>query len=110
MSLIVYFIEFQLKEIQKNAELLGETELSKYLRELKKSVVHTAYSNIGCLEFLNTQGFKTEISRTGIKNLFQKSLKSNISVFFEYNGHGGIVIDDNTFSFLRTWKSRLLEK
>ena len=33
------------------------------------------------------------MSKVGIKNLHKKSLSYDIGIFFEYNGHGGIVIN-----------------
>lgn len=82
ISLIVYYL----------STILPMTEF--YI-----GVVHTAYSNGHFINYLKKYQVTTECVATGVKHLHAAALKYDIGIYFESNGHGTVLIN-NDFSYL----------
>jgi len=67
--------------------------------DFKIGYVHTPYTNkaiINYIKNLNLNGNKINVvcAATGVKNLHHEALRYDISVYFESNGHGTILINN----------------
>ena len=56
--------------------------------------VTTNYSNTGLFKYLQNNNIEFHTTKTGVKYLHEEAKKYNISVFFESNGHGTILVSD----------------
>ena len=59
------------------------------------AVIHTSYSSINFIKYINTLGIKTVCTATGVKNLHKEASKYDIGIYFEYNGHGTVLIKNS---------------
>ncbi len=59
--------------------------------------IHSPYTNSALLKWLNELDDRIEIvcAATGVKNLHHEALKYDISVYFESNGHGTLLINNS---------------
>ena len=96
---------------------------------IRIAIVHTGYSNGGFIrkvdeEILDMKLFMSnfewsnmvEINRivtpTGVKNLINEAKKYDIGIYFEQNGHGSVIINDdkniNDFKILKTLFNQII--
>jgi len=70
--------------------------LSKYKNKYTFGYIYTPYTNKAVLEFIRNINLNIEIkcTATGVKNLHHEALKYDISVYFESNGHGTLLINN----------------
>ena len=68
--------------------------LQKYINT-KITFIHTSYTNHGLLDYLKSLDIDRVCVSTGIKHLQKESLKHDLSVYFESNGHGSIQYKDS---------------
>ncbi len=70
--------------------------LSKYKNKYTFGYICTPYTNKAVLELIKTINLNIDIkcAATGVKNLHHEALKYDISVYFESNGHGTILINN----------------
>ena len=84
------------------------------LSELEIGVVHTAYSNGNFITYLHQKNIVTECVATGVKNLHRAALKYEIGIYFESNGHGTILFNNDIchlypeLTFLKKMCSQLI--
>lgn len=59
--------------------------------------IHTPYTNGAIIDYIKNMNSNINIicTATGVKNLHYEALKYDISVYFESNGHGTILINNN---------------
>eukprot|EP00483_Globobulimina_turgida_P012820 UN12844 len=70
--------------------------------ELSVGVVQTGYANGASRDYIDHNlGIKSIITATGVKHLHHEAKKYDISVYFEANGHGTILISDDAVAKLR---------
>ncbi|XP_037459451.1 phosphoacetylglucosamine mutase-like [Triticum dicoccoides] len=101
LSLFVLFIREQLDIIN------GED--NKGLLPTRFGVVQTAYANGASTEFLKNLGLEVVFTSTGVKYLHKKALEYDIGVYFEANGHGTVLFNDEFVSRLESLTARLSE-
>jgi len=59
--------------------------------------IHTSYTNHGLIDYLKNINIKCVCVKTGVKHLQNESLKHDLSVYFESNGHGSIHYKQNIY-------------
>uniref|UniRef100_A0A453R7J1 Phosphoacetylglucosamine mutase n=3 Tax=Aegilops tauschii subsp. strangulata TaxID=200361 RepID=A0A453R7J1_AEGTS len=101
LSLFVLFIREQLDIIN------GKD--NKGLLPTRFGVVQTAYANGASTEFLKNLGLEVVFTSTGVKYLHKKALEYDIGVYFEANGHGTVLFNDDFVSRLESLTARLSE-
>ncbi|KAM3188753.1 hypothetical protein ACQJBY_067613 [Aegilops geniculata] len=101
LSLFVLFIREQLDIIN------GKD--NKGLLPTRFGVVQTAYANGASTEFLKNLGLEVVFTSTGVKYLHKKALEYDIGVYFEANGHGTVLFNDEFVSRLESLTARLSE-
>ena len=62
---------------------------------LRVGVVHTAYANSQFLWFIDSLGFDTCCTATGVKHLHRAAQEYDIGIYFESNGHGSVVLKES---------------
>ena len=103
---IVYFYnddneQFHLLDGDKIASLLAK-QLNTWLSEAELNVnlgiIQTAYANGASTNFLKKEiGEKfLDCAKTGVKHCHHKALNYDIGVYFEANGHGTIIVNQQT--------------
>lgn len=70
--------------------------INKYKNKFSIGYVHTPYTNKAVIEWVKKLDNNINIicTATGVKNLHHEALKYDISVYFESNGHGTILINN----------------
>ena len=65
--------------------------------QIKLGFVQTAYANSASTRYINMHlpNFTTVMTKTGVKNLHHEAKKFDIAIYFESNGHGTILFDEN---------------
>lgn len=101
LSLFVLFIREQLDIIN------GKD--NKGLLPTRFGVVQTAYANGASTAFLKNLGLEVVFTSTGVKYLHKKALEYDIGVYFEANGHGTVLFNDEFVSRLESLTARLSE-
>jgi len=66
------------------------TKSEPQFKSLSKSIVVTPYSNNNMKKVVEECGWEFILSAPGVKNLHREAIKSDISIYFEKNGHGNI--------------------
>ena len=69
---------------------ISEIEKDPKFKSLSKSIVVTPYSNNNMKKVVEDCGWEFILSAPGVKNLHREAIKSDISIYFEKNGHGNI--------------------
>ena len=69
---------------------ISEIEKDPKFKSLSKSIVVTPYSNNNMKKVVEECGWEFILSAPGVKNLHREAIKSDISIYFEKNGHGNI--------------------
>lgn len=81
---------------------------------MKVGICHTSYSNMGCLKFLRLQNFETRVCPTGVKHLHAAASQYELSIFFEHNGHGSLLIQrrklEELFNLIQTTENESITK
>jgi phosphoacetylglucosamine mutase len=62
-------------------------------------VVQTPYCNGASTKFLKSQGIDVAWTSTGVKHLHHEACKHDIGIYFEANGHGGIIFSEKFRNF-----------
>lgn len=63
--------------------------------------VNTQYSDFGLVDYLKKLDIDTKTTPTGVKFTHMESVKHDISIYFEANGHGTFMIKDSTLEQIR---------
>ena len=61
-------------------------------KEYSVSVVTTGYTNDASVQYLQGIGVEVVIVATGVKHLHAAAQKNPLSIYFESNGHGTILV------------------
>jgi len=75
--------------------------ISKLLKKFKKKYsfgyIHTPYTNKAIINYIKSSNsnISIECTATGVKNLHHKALEYDVSVYFESNGHGTLLVNNN---------------
>ena len=99
------FIYYYINKDNKLHILDGDNILllfSKYIKDLINHynlnenihIIITNYTNDKIKEYLEQNNFIIHKTKTGVKNLHKEAKKYPISIYFETNGHGTILIDE----------------
>ena len=63
----------------------------------KVGVVQTAYANGASTKYIaDVLGLSTELAATGVKYVHHAAINYDIGIYFEANGHGTMLIDENS--------------
>jgi phosphoacetylglucosamine mutase len=99
---VVFYYEKEGKFNLLDGDYISALYLKCILEELTADitigVIHTAYTNSGYLDYiknLNRDNVSIVCAATGVKNLHHEALKFDIGIYFESNGHGTILINNN---------------
>merc|ERR1712072_816266 len=66
------------------------------------AVVQTAYANGASTRYVESNlGLKVEVTPTGVKHLHHVASRYDIGVYFEANGHGTVLFNDNAIKVIR---------
>lgn len=79
------------------------TQHLKYanLSDISVAVAQTAYSNGAATDFLSSlEGIETVIAKTGVKHLEKAVASFDIGIYWEPNGHGTVLFNDNAIQKL----------
>jgi phosphoacetylglucosamine mutase len=75
--------------------------LRQQFNQLTLGVVYTAYSNSAFVEYItNHLQLNSSIAETGVKYLHEKATQYDMGLYFEWNGHGAIVISEHIHQLL----------
>ena len=95
---IFYYFENTLKILDGDyIALLYLLAVNKYIdKQFTIGYIHTPYTNTAIIDYIKNMNSKINIicTATGVKNLHHEALKYDISVYFESNGHGTILINN----------------
>lgn len=103
---IFYYFDQKLKILDGDyIALLYLLAVNKYIdKGYSIGYIHTPYTNNAIINYIKKINSKINIvcTATGVKNLHHEALKYDVSVYFESNGHGTILINndklyDNSF-------------
>ncbi len=76
--------------------------IKKCAMDLSIGVVQTGYANDASRDYINKNlGVKPIITSTGVKYLHVEAKKYDISVYYEANGHGTILIGESAMKKLK---------
>ena len=58
--------------------------------------IHTPYTNKAIINYIKNlnSNISIECTATGVKNLHHKALEYDVSVYFESNGHGTLLVNN----------------
>jgi len=95
---IFYYFDNSLKILDGDyIALLYLLAVNKYIdKDFTIGYIHTPYTNTAIIDYIKNTNSKINITctATGVKNLHHEALKYDISVYFESNGHGTILINN----------------
>ena len=96
---IFYYFDGSLKILDGDyIALLYLLAVNKYIdKEFTIGYIHTPYTNNAIIDYIKNINSKINIicTATGVKNLHHEALKYDVSVYFESNGHGTILINND---------------
>ena len=88
--------------------------ITKMLNQVNKIItigyIHSPYTNKAVINWVKTinPSINIKCAATGVKNLHHKALKYDVSVYFESNGHGTLLINNRSlleFDFFKNFVS-----
>ena len=96
---IFYYFDDSLKILDGDyIALLYLLAVNKYITKgFTIGYIHTPYTNNAIIDYIKNINSEINIkcTATGVKNLHHEALKYDISVYFESNGHGTILINNS---------------
>lgn len=102
MDRLIYFKtqpEFKIIDGDNICALFAMFFTKKVENKLNVGCVLSDYSNLAAIKFIKNI-CPVSIATTGIKNFVKSAKKYDIGIFFEPNGHGGIVFSQNARNYL----------
>ena len=81
-------------------ELLNNTVFSEFTEAVDVGFIYTGYTNGACVDYVkdlyevsSKVNLHCVCTPTGIKHLHEAALKYDVSVYFEQNGHGNVIVN-----------------
>tara|TARA_B100000902_G_C27318915_1_gene923045 strand:- start:112 stop:1503 length:1392 start_codon:yes stop_codon:yes gene_type:complete len=70
--------------------------LTKFKKKYSFGYIHTPYTNKAIINYIKNSNpnISIECTATGVKNLHHKALNYDVSVYFESNGHGTLLVNN----------------
>ena len=68
---------------------------------LSMAVVQTAYANGASSQYIRSLGLETCLAKTGVKHVHGVAIEYDVSVYFEANGHGALLLSDKAVSVIK---------